>query len=73
VLLLEVSEAIIRSGKCLPTRRKMTCICALEVNCVYVAFEIFVQSKSLGVGTTSDSAPECTVVCSGVLFEVTTA
>jgi len=41
VLLFEVPEAIVRSGKGFPTRRKMTCKCALKVNCFYVALKIF--------------------------------
>jgi len=41
VLLLKVSKAIIRSGKFLSTGREMAGKSALEVNGVYVAFEIF--------------------------------
>jgi hypothetical protein len=67
VLLLEMPEAIIRSGKCLLTRWERAGKRALEVNSVDVTSEILVQSKSLRIGAASYVASEGAVVCSGVL------
>jgi hypothetical protein len=66
VLLLKVSEAIVRSGERLPAGRKLAGKSALEVNSVSVPLEIFVQRKSFAV-TATDLTPEGTNVCSGVL------
>jgi hypothetical protein len=68
VLLLEMSQAVIRSGKSLSTRREMASECALEVDSVDVSSEVFVKSEALGVGAASNMALEGSVVCSGVLF-----
>lgn len=67
MLLLEMPEAVIRSGKCLPTRWKRAGKRALEVNGVDVTSEILVQSKSLRIGAANYVASEGAVVCSGVL------
>lgn len=67
MLLLEVPEAILRSGKCFPTRWEMAGKRALEVKGVDVTSEILVQSKSLRIGAASYVASEGPVVCSGVL------
>ena len=67
MLLLKVPEAIIRSGKCLPTRWEKAGKRALEVNGVDVTSEILVQSKSLRIGAASYIASRGAVVCSGVL------
>ena len=64
MLFFEVSKAIVRS---LFTGEDMTSECAFEMNGVEVSPEIFVQSKTLSVGTATNIAFESTLVCSGVL------
>lgn len=51
VLLIKVSKAIAGPRKCLATRRIMARECALEVNGIFVAMEILVKHKSLGIST----------------------
>jgi hypothetical protein len=67
MLFFKVPEAVIRSRKRLFTRGKMASECAFEMNGVEVSPEIFVQSKTLSVGTATNIAFESTLVCSGVL------
>ena len=67
MLLLEVPEAVIRSGKYIPTRWERAGKRALEVNGVNVTSEILVQSKSLRIGAASYVASEGAAVCSGML------
>ena len=67
MLLLKVSETIVRPGKRLSIGGMMAGKCALEVNGVYITSEIFVQSKILGVCAAGYVAFEATIVCSGVL------
>jgi hypothetical protein len=66
VLLLEMSDAIIRSRKCLSTRSKIASEGGSEVDGVEVSPEIFVQTKALSIGAAVDAAHESTIVFSTV-------
>jgi hypothetical protein len=67
MLLLEMSEAIIRSRKCLSTRSKMASEGGSEVDGVDVSPEILMQTKASSIGAAVDAAPEGTLVCPAVL------
>lgn len=67
MLLLEVSLAVIRSRKCLPTVRIVTGKRALAVDGVYMAPKIFLETESLSVVAAGSSALEGTFVSLCVL------
>lgn len=67
MLLLEVSLAVVRSRKCLPTVRIVAGKRALAVNSVYMAPKILLESESSSMAATGSGALKGTFVVLCVL------